>query len=70
MFLTEEKLIKNMQTLSLDLSQNNSSLTSESDENEEKNQTKIEIHQLLKDNFTTDDLQDKFLNKLCDFERY
>jgi hypothetical protein len=32
-------------------------------------ETRYELHQLLKDNLTKDNLQDKFINKLYDLER-
>jgi len=78
MFLTDEKLITNMQTLSLDLSVNNNNKTSISQKDEDKKnetnnsslqETKFELHKLLKDNLRKDDLQDGLINKLCDFER-
>ncbi|CAF1404047.1 unnamed protein product [Rotaria sordida] len=80
-FLTEEILIKNMQTLSLDLSENkNTSISYNSQDDEEENinqnetdklsrkETRFEIHKLLKDNLRKNDLQDSLINKLYDFE--
>jgi hypothetical protein len=78
MFSTDEKLITNMQTLSLDLSVNNNNKTLISQKDEDKKnetnnsslqETKFELHKLLKDNLRKDDLQDGLINKLCDFER-
>ncbi|CAF1031485.1 unnamed protein product [Rotaria sordida] len=81
-FLTEEILIKNMQTLSLDLSENkNTSISYNLQDDEEENinqnetdklsrkETRFEIHKLLKDNLRKNDLQDSLINKLYDFER-
>ncbi|CAF3489317.1 unnamed protein product [Rotaria sp. Silwood1] len=81
-FITEEILIKNMQTLSLDLSENkNASIFHDLQDDEEENTnqnetdnvsrrgTRFELHKLLKDNLRKDDLQDSLINKLYDFER-
>ncbi|CAF0720050.1 unnamed protein product [Adineta steineri] len=83
MFLTEEKLIENMQSLSLDLSMNNNS-TLNVQTLQENNETKInqnqlnhfcqletqyELHKLFKDNLANNDLQDRFINKIYNIER-
>ncbi|CAF2682993.1 unnamed protein product [Rotaria sp. Silwood2] len=82
MFITEEILIENMQTLSLDLLENkNTSISQNSQDDEEENinqnetdnvsrkETRFELHKLLKENLRKDDLQDSLINKLYDFER-
>ncbi|CAF2372213.1 unnamed protein product [Rotaria sp. Silwood2] len=101
MFVTEEKMLKEMQTLSLDLvpPDNNtipipaSSINDEliideiptnkineddhndedDDDDDEKEkcseETRFELHKLLKDSLKNDDLQDSLLNKLCEIER-
>ncbi|CAF1407645.1 unnamed protein product [Rotaria sordida] len=105
MFVTEEKMVKEMQTLSLDLlpslnnnnnnntipittSSNNNELildeiqtnqkkeddnTDDDDDDDEKEkcseETRFELHKLLKKSLKNDELQDSLISKLCDIER-
>ncbi|CAF0906134.1 unnamed protein product [Adineta ricciae] len=94
MFVTEEKMVKEMQTLSLELATLNNSPPvteelveidrpqneivqendlSDDDDDKDKNanieQTRFELHKLLKDSLKKDDLQDSVLSKLCEIER-
>jgi hypothetical protein len=83
MFVTEEKMVKEMQTLSLELTALNHVNTApnptstieedlsidDEEDNHEKKETHIEMHQLLKDRLKNDDLQDNLLTKLCENER-
>lgn len=39
------------------------------DKNENMEQTRFELHKLLKDSLKKDDLQDSVLSKLCEIER-
>lgn len=77
MFVTEEKMVKEMQTLSLELqAMNNVQAETKPPEpmsneiiEEKKQEPHIEIHDLFKDTFKNDDLQDSFIAKLCEMER-
>ncbi|CAF0849379.1 unnamed protein product [Rotaria sp. Silwood1] len=101
MFVTEEKMLKEMQTLSLDLispdnntlpistSSNNEELImdeiptnkknegdnsdDDDDDDDEKEkcseETRFQLHKLLKESLKKDDLQDSLISKLCDIER-
>ncbi|CAF3434918.1 unnamed protein product [Rotaria socialis] len=81
-FFTEEKLIENMQLLSLDLSENRSisnsdnsktddekSINQNEPDNLSEKETRFEIHKLFKNNLIRNNLQDSLINKLCDYER-
>ncbi|CAF4531686.1 unnamed protein product, partial [Rotaria magnacalcarata] len=81
-FFTEEKLIENMQLLSLDLSENKSisnsdnsktddekSINQNEPDNLSEKETRVEIHKIFKNNLMRDNLQDSLINKLCDYER-
>jgi len=92
-FVTEEKMVKEMQTLSLDFSaitnNNNNNIPisisepiieeiqspktedDSSDDEKDKNtqETRFELHKLLRERLKDDDLQDNLLRKLCEIER-
>lgn len=71
MLLTEEKLIKNLQTLSLDFPENKSTIDYNESiiDDEEVKDTSIEFHLLLKDNIKRNDVQDEFIRRLYNLER-
>ncbi|CAF1393191.1 unnamed protein product [Rotaria magnacalcarata] len=94
-FVTEEKMVKEMRTLSLDLLppdtnnvqvsaddfvesivddvQTNNSDDDDDDDDGEKEkcseETRFELHKLLKESLKNDDLQDNLISKLCEIER-
>jgi hypothetical protein len=95
-FVTEDKMVKEMQTLSLDLAGVNntnqpsstplynstepigdkipsSAIEDDSSEDDEKDnkiqETRFELHKLLRERLKEDDLQDNLITKLCEIER-
>ncbi|CAF0851646.1 unnamed protein product [Adineta ricciae] len=76
-FVTEEKLIENMRTLSLQISVNNQPIDEDQKDEFDQNETdhvldvdtKYELHTFVKDTLRKDEFQDEFIHKMYDLER-